>query len=162
MQKNFVKIAQNWVKITRYMSKSKVWLVFYSICAVVQVFITGIRIKENLCTFSLWCFRLKSAFFHIVLYEIGKKLSPWKMKKSPEILFSHFRTNPVQTINIFFKSQIQKICNLSKESITICWILHFRLTFKIKSAQILNSGINLKTFTHGCLQGKPRKCCVIA
>ena len=59
------------------------------------------------------------------------KKKPWN---SPGILFSHFRTNPVQTINIFLKIQIQKIWNLSKETITICWILHFRLTFKIKSA----------------------------
>ena len=43
----------------------------------------------------------KKCIFHAVLYTIGKKLSPWKMKKSwksPGILFSHFCTNPVLTL----------------------------------------------------------------
>ena len=43
----------------------------------------------------------KSALFNVVLYKIGKKLSPWKMKKSwksPGILFSHSHTNPVLTL----------------------------------------------------------------
>ena len=135
-QKYFLKIAQNWVKITRYTSKSKVWLLFYSICAIVPFFITGIRIKENK-PFHLMFSADKSAFFALFYTKLGRNWVLEKGKKpwnSPWILFSHFSTNPVQTINIFFKIQIQKIWNLSKETITICWILHFRLTFKIKSA----------------------------
>ena len=39
----------------------------------------------------------KKVHFRVVLYKIGKKLSPWKMK-SPGILFSRFSTNPVLTL----------------------------------------------------------------
>ena len=38
-------------------------ILFYSICAVVLVFITGIRIKENECAVSLWRFRLINVHF---------------------------------------------------------------------------------------------------
>ena len=47
-------------------------ILFYSISAVVRVFITRIRIKENECAFSLG----RCAFLRIVLYKIWKKLSP--------------------------------------------------------------------------------------
>ena len=47
--------------------------------------------------FSLRFPSKKRAFFSVVLYKIGKKLIPWKMKKSwnsPGILFSHLCRNP--------------------------------------------------------------------
>ena len=135
-QKNFLKIAQNWVKITRYTSKSKVWLLFYSICAIVP-FLSPESGSKKTSLFTSMFSAEKSAFFALFNTKLGRNWVLEKGKKpwnSPGILFSHFRTNPVQTINIFFKIQIQKIWNLSKETITICWILHFRLTFKIKSA----------------------------
>ena len=54
--------------------------IFYPICAVVLVFSTRIRIKENklhLFYISTSTFSAeKGAFFRIVLYKIGKKLSP--------------------------------------------------------------------------------------
>ena len=91
--------------MARYTPKSEVRLVFYSICEIVPVFLTGIRIKENECAFSLQRFQLKKVhfsrflslqseskkksvpfhsnasgwkkrIFHIVLYKIWKKLSP--------------------------------------------------------------------------------------
>ena len=43
----------------------------------------------------------KKCIFHVMLYTIGKELSPWKMKKSwksPGILFSTCRSNPVLTL----------------------------------------------------------------
>ena len=136
-QKNFLKIAQNWVKITRYTSKSKVWLLFYSICAKSRFLSPESGSKKTSVPFHFDVFGWKSAFFALFYTKLGRNWALEKGKKpwnSPGILFSHFRTNPVQTINNFFKIQIQKIWNLSKETITICWILHFRLTFKIKSA----------------------------
>ena len=59
-------------------------ILFCSICAVVPVFITGVRIKEIVCAFSFPRSRLKkSAFFHVVLYKTGKKL---KSEKSPGVV----------------------------------------------------------------------------
>ena len=72
---NCVKIAKknNSVKITRYTSKSEVRLIFYSICAVVPVFITRIEIKENMCAFSLRCFASeKGAFFALFDTKLGR------------------------------------------------------------------------------------------
>ena len=52
-------------------------ILFYSIRAVVLIFITGVRIKEIKSAFSFQCFRLKKVlFFCVVLYKIGKKLNP--------------------------------------------------------------------------------------
>ena len=104
-QKNFLKIAQNWVKITWYTSKSKVWLLLYSICAKSRFLSPESGSKKTSVPFHFDVFGWKKCIFCVVLYKIGKKLSPWKRKKpwnSPGILFSNFRTNPVQTINIFF------------------------------------------------------------
>ena len=36
--------------------------------------------------------------FHVVLYKIGKKMSPWKIKKSWKSSVFHFDTNPALTL----------------------------------------------------------------
>ena len=135
-QKNFLKIVQNWVKITRYTSKSKVWLLFYSICVIVPFFITGIRIKENK-PFHFDVFGWKVHFLRCLIQN-WEEIESLKKDESPGIVLEFCFPISVQTLyklsTFFFKIQIQKIWNLSKETITICWILHFRLTFKIKSA----------------------------
>ena len=51
-------------------------VLFYSICAVAPVFITGVRIKEIECAISFRRFKLKKCIFYVVLYKIWKKLSP--------------------------------------------------------------------------------------
>ena len=57
-------------------------ILFNSICAVVLFFISGVRIKEIDCLFFILTLPAeKSAFFRVVLYKIGKKLSPLKLKK---------------------------------------------------------------------------------
>ena len=57
-------------------------ILFYSICAVVLIFIT--RISVRLFSISTLMFTAKKS---VVLYKIGKKLSPGKMKKDLEFCF---------------------------------------------------------------------------
>ena len=68
------------MNITRYNEEcGATRILFYSICAVVPVFITGIRIKETSAPFSISTLTFpaeKSAFFLVAIYKIGKKLSP--------------------------------------------------------------------------------------
>ena len=51
-------------------------ILFYSICAVVPVFITGVRIKENECAFHSPLLAEKGPLLNVVLYKIGNKSSP--------------------------------------------------------------------------------------
>ena len=69
MQKICVKIAKKLdLKIARYMLKREVRLIFYAICVVVPVFITGIRMKEIKCAISLQHLRLKKVHFFMLFY----------------------------------------------------------------------------------------------
>ena len=74
-------------------------ILYYSICAVVRVFITCVRIKEFECAFSFW---LKKVPFLALFYtkieeieEIESSKNEKKSWKSPGILFGHFGTKPV-------------------------------------------------------------------
>ena len=71
-------------------------MLFYSICAVVPVFITRIRNKENECT--LGHFRLKKAQFSCCLIQNWEELEFLKNEKkswkSPGILFFPFSYEP--------------------------------------------------------------------
>ena len=52
-------------------------ILFFSVCAAVLFFIAGIRIKENVSVpFHFDISGWKKCIFLIVLYKIGKKLSP--------------------------------------------------------------------------------------
>ena len=52
-------------------------ILFYSICAVVPVFITGVRIKKkSSAPFISPNLAEKSPLLNVVLYKIGKKSSP--------------------------------------------------------------------------------------
>ena len=51
-------------------------ILFYSICVVVPVFITGIRNHEIECIFSLCRFRLEKVHFSRCFIQNGKKSSP--------------------------------------------------------------------------------------
>ena len=54
-QKNFVKIAKKKLNENRWIhvnERGATRILFYSICAVVPVFITGVRIKEIECAFQ--------------------------------------------------------------------------------------------------------------
>ena len=109
-QKNFLKIAQNWVKITRYTSKSKVWLLFYSICAIVPLFITGIRIKENK-PFHFDVFGWKKCIFALFYTKLGRN---WVLEKgkSPGIVLEFCFPISVQTLyklsTFFLKFKFRK------------------------------------------------------
>ena len=66
------------MKIVRYTSKSEVRLVFYSMCAVVPVFITRIGMKESSVPFyvfsisTLTSMAEKSAFFALFSTKMGR------------------------------------------------------------------------------------------
>ena len=49
-------------------------------------FITGIRIKENDCTFSLWHFRVKNVHFFRCFIQNWEEIESLKNEKSPGIV----------------------------------------------------------------------------
>ena len=67
--------------MARYTWKRQVHLVFYSICAVVQVFITGVRIKEIECAFSFQRFRLKKRIFSRCFIQNWEEFESLKNEK---------------------------------------------------------------------------------
>ena len=71
---NRKKLSEN--RLIHVKERGATRILFYSICAVVLVFITCVRIKEIECAFSSRRFLLKKVHFYVVLYKIGKKLSP--------------------------------------------------------------------------------------
>ena len=86
---------------TRQRARFANCILFCSICAVVPVFITGVRIKEIECAFWFRRFWLKNAFSRCVIQnweEIESLKNKKKSWTSPGILFSHFCTNPVLTL----------------------------------------------------------------
>ena len=56
---------------------------FYSICAVVTVFITGVRIKEIQYAFSFPRFRLKKVIFFALYIQNWEEIESLKNEKSP-------------------------------------------------------------------------------
>ena len=56
-------------------------ILFYSICAVVPVFITGVRIKTKIeCAFSFGRFRLKIMHFFALVIQNWEEIESLKMK----------------------------------------------------------------------------------
>ena len=60
-------------------------ILFYSIYAVVPVFITGIRIKENKCFFciSFSTFLVEKVHFFVLFYTNWEEIKSSKNEKSP-------------------------------------------------------------------------------
>ena len=85
--KNYVKIAKKkkqlnenrWIYVKE---RGATRILFYSICAVVPVFITGVRLlllsesKKSSAPFISPLLAEKNSLLNVVLYRIGKILSP--------------------------------------------------------------------------------------
>ena len=67
-------------------------ILFYSICVVVPVFITGIRIKENKFAFFTSMYQAENVHVSCCFIQNWEAIESLKTEKSPGILFSHFRT----------------------------------------------------------------------
>ena len=70
--------ANRWIHVKE---RGATRILFYSICAVVPVFITGVRLllsesKKSSAPFISPLLAEKSPFLNVVLYKIGKILSP--------------------------------------------------------------------------------------
>ena len=98
--KNCMKIAKkNWVKIAGYTSKSEVcnsYSILFNLCDG-PGFYHRCQNERNRVRLFISTLLTEKMHFHVVLYKIGKKLSPWKMKKSwksPGIPFSQFPCEP--------------------------------------------------------------------
>ena len=105
LTKNCVKIEKKKVSENRYIhveEQGATRILFYSICAVVSVFITGVRIKEIECAFLFRRFWLKKSAFSRCVIHNWEEIESLKIEKIVEKSWKSFPFRYEPCLNTMF------------------------------------------------------------